>query len=151
MEGMNHDEPRGLAISADGYTLVPSSVELTPGTTTPVTFKVIGNDGKPVKSYTVLHDRELHLIVVRRDLTGFQHLHPTRAASGTWSVPLTVAFAGVYKAFVNFQPAGQVMPMPMTLAVDLMASGGQYRLYLDFKAADVVRTAEFTVVAPRTK
>ena len=60
---------------------------------------------------------------MRRDLTGYQHLHPTRAASGTWSVPLGVSSAGVYQAFANFQPAGQPTPMPMTLAVDLMASG----------------------------
>jgi len=120
---MNHDGPQGLAVSADGYTLVPSSAELTPGTTSPLAFKVIGKDGKPVKSYTVLHDKELHLIVVRRDLTSYQHVHPTRAASGTWSVPLSVASAGVYKVFANFQPSGQVMPMPITLAVDLMASG----------------------------
>ena len=123
MEMMDHDGPQGLAVSADGYTLVPSSVELTPDTTAPFTFRVIGNDGKPVKAYDSLHDKELHLIVVRRDLTGYQHLHPTRAASGTWSVPLGVSSAGVYKAFANFQPAGQPMPMPMTLAVDLMASG----------------------------
>ena len=117
MERMDHGGPQGLAVSADGYTLVPSSTELTPGTTSAFAFKVIGKDGKPVKSYTVLHDKELHLIVVRRDLAGYQHVHPTRAASGTWSVPLAVASAGVYKAFANFQPSGQAMPMPMTLAV----------------------------------
>ncbi len=50
MERMDHDGPQGLAVSADGYTLVPSSTELTPGTTSAFAFKVIGKDGKPVKS-----------------------------------------------------------------------------------------------------
>jgi len=36
----------------------------------------------------------MHLIVVRRDLTGYQHLHPTRDPQGTWSVPLALAAAG---------------------------------------------------------
>ncbi|MEK8109242.1 hypothetical protein NKG94_40115 [Micromonospora sp. M12] len=36
----------------------------------------------------------MHLIVVRRDLTGYQHLHPTMAKDGTWSVPLTLAQPG---------------------------------------------------------
>lgn len=36
-------------------------------------------DGKPVKAYTVLHDNELHLIVVRHDLTGYQ-LRPSDGA-----------------------------------------------------------------------
>lgn len=120
---MNHDAPQGLAVSASGYALVPSKTSLTPGTTAPFTFKVVGKDGKPLKAYTPFHEKELHFVVVRRDLTDYQHVHPTRAASGTWSVPLAVAAAGVYKAFASFQPAGQPMPMPVTLAVDLMASG----------------------------
>jgi len=58
--------------------------------------------------------------VVRRDLTGYQHLHPARAADGTWSVPLRLAEAGTYKAFADLQPAGAAMPM--TLA-DLSVPG----------------------------
>jgi len=134
MERMNHDSPQGLAVCADGYTLAPSITSLTTGTTAPFGFKVIGKDGKPVKAYTPFHEKELHLVVVRRDLTGYQHLHPTRAANGTWSVPLAVASAGVYKAFITFQPAGQTMPMPVTLAVDLMASG-------DFSAVPLPKPA----------
>jgi len=244
---MDHDAPQGLAVSADGYTLVAAETMLSAGAAAPFAFKVTGHDGKPVKSYTLLHEKELHFIVVRRDLTGYQHLHPTRGASGTWTIPLALPSAGVYKAFASFQPAGQPMPMPITLAVDLMASGqftavplpkptpsasiddytvklagkvvvgasmltftvarsgkpvalqpylgayghlvalrvgdlaylhvhpedtpgqdgppaggrvtfhapiptaGQYRLFLDFKAGDVVRTAEFTAVARPAK
>ena len=37
---------------------------------------------------TATHTKRMHLIVVRRDLTGFQHLHPEMAADGTWAVPL---------------------------------------------------------------
>jgi len=136
---MDHDAPQGLAVSADGYTLSPSSTSLTPGTTAPFTFQVVGKDGKPLTSYSLLHEKELHFIVVRRDLVGYQHLHPTRDAGGTWSVPLTVASAGVYKAFANFQPTGQMMPMPMTLAVDLMASG-------EFTAAPLPAPAVTTTV-----
>lgn len=120
MEQMSHGGAQGLAVSADGYTLVPVATSLTPGVGRSFSFAVTGKDGKPLTAYVPLHDKELHLIVVRRDLTGYQHLHPTRAV-GKWSVKLAVPTAGVYKAFANFQPAGQAMPM--TLAVDLMASG----------------------------
>ena len=54
----------------------------------PFTFRITGPDGTPVTGYTPTHDKELHLIVVRRDLSGFQHVHPRMAADGTWSVPL---------------------------------------------------------------
>lgn len=123
MEPMSHGGPQGLAVSADGYTFAPATTALTPGAKKSFTFAITGKDGKPVTAYVPLHDKELHLIVVRRDMTGYQHLHPTRASSGSWNIPLVVATAGVYKAFANFEPGGQTMPMAMTLAVDLMASG----------------------------
>lgn len=120
---MPDDGPQGLAVSSDGYTLVPSKTSVVPGARSRFTFTVTDKDGRPVTTYDTLHDKELHLIVVRRDLVGYQHLHPTRSADGRWGVPLTVPSGGVYKAFANFQPAGLPMPMPITLAVDLMASG----------------------------
>jgi hypothetical protein len=61
----------------------------------------------------------MHLIVVRRDLTGFQHLHPTMAADGTWSVPVTLPDAGAYRVFADFS----VDETPHTLAGDLAVDG----------------------------
>ena len=48
----------------------------------------------------------LHLIVVRRDFVGYQHLHPALQPDGSWSVPLTLAAPGVYRAFADFDVAG---------------------------------------------
>ena len=42
----------------------------------PFAFQVTDPDGHPVTRYTEAHEKELHLIVVRRDLSGFQHVHP---------------------------------------------------------------------------
>lgn len=114
--------PQGLAVSADGYTLAPTQTILPTGKTTTFRFQILGPGGSALARYTQEHQRELHFIVVRRDLSGYQHLHPTRAVDGTWSVPLRLPAAGSYKAFADFQPAGAVMPL--TLAVDLSAAGG---------------------------
>lgn len=119
---------QGLAVAADGYTLVPTTAVLHTGATTSFSFRILGPDGTPLTGYTLEHERELHFIVVRRDLTGYQHLHPTRASDGTWNVPLRLPGAGAYKAFVDFQPAGAAMPL--TLAVDLLAPG-------DFQPTDL--------------
>ena len=43
-------------------------------------FRVLGPDGRAVTGVDVEHERPMHLIVVRRDLTGYQHLHPTLGA-----------------------------------------------------------------------
>ena len=49
----------------------------------------------------------MHLIVVRRDLTGFQHLHPTQRADGTWTTPLRLDEAGSYRVFADFSHDGE--------------------------------------------
>ena len=55
-----------------------------------------------MRDFDVEHTKRMHLIVVRRDMTGFQHLHPTQAPDGTWSVPLTLRDAGSYRVFADF-------------------------------------------------
>ena len=64
---------------SDGYTLVPESTTLGSGT---FAFRITGPDGAAVTAFDVEHDKRLHLIVVRRDATGFQHVHPEMAADG---------------------------------------------------------------------
>jgi hypothetical protein len=64
----------------------------------------------------------MHLYLIRSDLTGFQHLHPTMAADGTWSATPTTVVAGSYRAYVQFVPhadaaAGAlVLSRPFTVA-----------------------------------
>ena len=113
--------PAGLQITEDGYRLQTLSPALTTGRPRPFLFRILGPGGEPVTGYTESHDRDLHLIVVRRDLTGFQHLHPVLAADGTWSVPLAVPAAGQYRVFADFRPAGH--ERGLTLGADVPALG----------------------------
>ena len=113
--------PAGLQVSEDGYRLLPLTGQLSTRSPQSFQFRVLGPDSTPVTAYTTSHDKDLHLIVVRRDLSGFQHLHPSRAADGTWSVPLAVAAPGQYRVFADFQPAGR--PDGLTLGADVPAPG----------------------------
>jgi hypothetical protein len=115
------DQPAGLASSRGGYTLTPTASTLPTGTPTDFTFRITGPDGAAVTDFAVEHEKRMHLIVVRRDTSGFQHLHPEMAPDGTWRVPLTVATPGTYRAFADFTPAAGT---PTTLGVDLAAPGG---------------------------
>jgi hypothetical protein len=111
------DQPGGLASSRGGYTLTPTDSMPTAGT---FSFTITGPDGAPVTDFDVEHDKRMHLIVVRRDTTGFQHVHPEMAADGTWSVPLTLPAGGSYRAFADFTPTGGAS---LTLGTDISVPG----------------------------
>lgn len=110
----------GLVATAAGYTLVPQRTTFDPRTPAEFAFTVTGSDGRPVSAFDVLHDRQLHLIVVRRDAAGFQHLHPALGPDGVWRVPLTLPAAGVYRAYADFVPTGGPA---LTLGTDLFSPG----------------------------
>ncbi|GIE92732.1 hypothetical protein [Paractinoplanes rishiriensis] len=112
--------PAGLQVSEGGYQLLPLTGELSTGEPRPFQFRIVGPDGTPVTAYTTSHEKDLHLIVVRRDLSGFQHVHPRLAADGTWSIPLAVATPGQYRVFADFRPAGHD---GLTLGTDIPAPG----------------------------
>jgi hypothetical protein len=87
----------------------------------PLRFTVTGPDGMPVTEYQTEHDKELHLIAVRRDLTDFQHVHPVRDPDGTWNVPLDLPSAGEYRVFADFTPVGH--DGGLVLGADLSVPG----------------------------
>ena len=76
------DEVPGLASTRDGLRLRIDRSRYEPGSDERVGFTVLGEDGEPYAEYEVEHEREMHLILVRRDLEGFQHLHPRQAPTG---------------------------------------------------------------------
>jgi hypothetical protein len=113
--------PGGLMVSQDGYTLDLEPRRLTPSASARIDFRILGPDGRPVTRYTRKHGKDLHLIAVRGDLTGFQHVHPRLAPNGTWTVPLTLSRAGGYRVFADFTPAGR--SEGLTLGADLSVAG----------------------------
>ena len=116
------DLPGGLMVSQDGYTLAVGQRQLPAAAKAPVQFQILGPDGLPVIRYTTAHGKDLHLIVVRRDLTDFHHVHPQLDAAGTWTVPLDLSDAGVYRLFADFTPADR--DDNPTLGADLSVTGG---------------------------
>lgn len=114
----------GTAAAAGGYSFVPSGTTFPAGTGRTFTFRIQGPDGRPVTRFAIVHDRPLHLIVVRDDLSGFQHLHPTMAGDGTWSIALTLPEPGHYRAYADYVAIdARGVPAAAVLGVDLTAPG----------------------------
>ena len=119
-----HTVPAGLQTVEDGYRLEPLSPALSTTAPQPFRFRILGPDGGSLTRYTTDHEKDLHLIVVRRDLSGFRHVHPELGPDGVWAIPLAVAAPGQYRVFADFVPAGR--PDGLTLGVDVPAPG-EYR------------------------
>lgn len=116
------DVPRGLQVSERGYTLALSE-RTAPTGPYPLRFRVLGPDARPVTAYETTHEKQLHLIVVQRDLSDYRHLHPTRDAAGTWTAPVDLR-AGAYRVFADFQAAGEAEAL--TLGADLIVPGSSH-------------------------
>lgn len=85
----------------------------------PVRFTVRDGADRAVTRFTVRHDKRLHLIAVREDFSGFQHVHPTMAADGTWSADLDLVGGG-HRFFADFQEEGAEVAVAQA---DLVVSG----------------------------
>ena len=110
---------RGLGISQDGLRLAVDTPAFDRARTGTLRFRILDRRGTTVRDFDLEHTKRMHLIVVRRDLTGFQHLHPVQDETGAWSTPLRLTQPGSYRVFADFARA----ETPVTLASDLTVDG----------------------------
>ena len=110
----------GLAVSQDGLTLEPVRTLFTTGDSARFAFCIVDERGRALRDeFELESEREMHLIVVRRDTATYEHLHPRREPDGTWTVDLELSRPGTYRVFADFQVDGR----QRTLATDVFAPG----------------------------
>jgi hypothetical protein len=131
---------RAARPSSGGYAVAAATTRFDAGRTRRFAFRILDRDGTPVTEFRRAHEKLLHLIVVRRDLTEYQHLHPTLARDGTWSIRLSLPRAGRYRAFMDIATDRG----PFTLNLDLRASGRSADAPLPAPSA-VASTGPYTV------
>ncbi|HZG36650.1 MAG TPA: hypothetical protein VEY87_12470 [Gaiellaceae bacterium] len=118
-EGHADAAPAGLAVAERGFRLVAERTELRGGRGEEFVFRIL-DEGRTVRDFDVEHERRLHLVVVKRELDVFLHLHPEQRRDGSWVTRLQLPADGVYRAFADFTSAGE----RRTLGIDLFARGG---------------------------
>ncbi len=111
--------PGGLMVSQNGYTLALSNDTSVAGDDRPLTFTITGPDGSPVTDYDVEHEKKLHLIAIRRDFSGFQHVHPSLDDDGVWTTDLDLT-PGTWRIFADLKASGADA---LTLGTDLAVTG----------------------------
>ena len=119
MSPAEQSRTNGLASVAAGYSFVPARTTLAAGETSEFRFRILDDQGRAVRKVDVDGGVRVHLIVVRRDFVGYQHLHPTLRRDGSWSVPLELSAPGTYRAYADFEIHGK----KTVLGHDLFAPG----------------------------
>ncbi len=123
--GGEHDEhgpaspAGGVSSTQDGLRLATTDTQLTAGRPGRFAFRIVDDRNRTIRAFETEQGRRMHLVVVRRDLRHFQHLHPVQAASGGWSTQLRLPVAGIYRAYADFRSGGK----RMTLGVGVVAPG----------------------------
>jgi hypothetical protein len=103
---VTEEEPAasGLEMTGESMQIKVLTDSVQAGVPVTFAFQILQYDGTPLMKYKPEHDKLLHMIVARRDLTNFQHVHPNLGPDGVWRIPLTFAEAGEYKVFADFFP-----------------------------------------------
>ncbi|MBC7965194.1 MAG: hypothetical protein H7Z17_04635 [Fuerstia sp.] len=70
-------------------------------------LQIQGDDLTPIRTFDVVHEKLVHLIVVRDGLDEFAHLHPEVDATGNLTVDYVFPKSGTYRLFADHQPQGQ--------------------------------------------
>jgi hypothetical protein len=111
--------PPGLAVAEGGLRLELTDDRVDRGARRPLAFRIVDAHGRTVRDFDVAHEKRMHFIVVRRDLDGFQHLHPEMAADGTWTTDVDLREGGTYRVFADFERGG----VKTTLGADVHVPG----------------------------
>jgi hypothetical protein len=134
----------GLSVAADGYRLVAETTDLAVGEPAPFRFRIVDDtddatraSGEAVTDFEQTHERDLHLIVVRQDLTAFQHVHPAVGPDGTWTIDLSVLEPGAYRIYTEFRPAGASSSTVLSTAAFAPGASAPVPLGQDARVATV--------------
>ncbi len=85
-------------------------------------FSIVDDQGNTLKNFEITHTKLMHVIVARKDLAYFQHVHPEfDQATGVFTFKdLTFPADGEYRIFADFAAAGgqmDSMGMPLTTTI----------------------------------
>jgi hypothetical protein len=122
----------GLHAQLAGLRLAPLSRTLAAGASTTWRFRIIGCDGNPIRHFDRDNTKLLHLIVVRTDLSGYQHVHPVLGGDGTFTIALSTPRPGTYRAITDFVVDGR----KYVLGTNLTAPGRARNIPLPAAALD---------------
>jgi hypothetical protein len=77
----NHNESKDNKAKTNQVTITPST-NLVAGKPQPLMVQVLSAEGKAIEQFDIQHEKLMHLILVRNDLSYFTHLHAESISKG---------------------------------------------------------------------
>jgi hypothetical protein len=145
-----------------------SSTTPKPKTDTTVTIQIEDQNSKSVNKFDINHEKKMHLIVVSKDLSYFDHIHPEYKENGKFEVATQFPAGGDYKMIADYVPTGSTAtsksswvkvegaaPAPAGIVPDAekirTVDGKEVTLSIDHLMAGMDLTLTFHMVDDKTK
>jgi len=88
-----------------------------------VTVQLTDAYGAAVSDFEIVHEKKLHLVIVREGLDKFTHIHPEPGPQGTMVTAMTFPEGGTYYFYADFTPRdGQAVTLMAELRIEGEAS-----------------------------
>jgi hypothetical protein len=107
----------GLTADASGFRFAAATSSLAAGQPASFQFRILGTNGQPVTAFEPDQTKLMHFYLIRSDLTGFQHTHPSMSTDGTWTAPLAPTQPGTYRTYTSFittNTSGKTVPLVLS-------------------------------------
>jgi major membrane immunogen (membrane-anchored lipoprotein) len=167
-KGMNHGDMKSPSEKDNSNVEFSFNGNPESGKQIPLNIQVKNKDGQPIMDFEVEHEKLMHLIVVSKDLSYFDHIHPEYKGNGLFTVTPNFPSGGEYKLFADFTPKGESKTVkstvvtvagnkekatPLTEDKELtnVVDGKEVTLKFDHLMAGMDLTMTFTIKDAKTK
>ena len=145
-----------------------SSNKITPNQDTTITINIKDKTGKPIDKFDTVHEKQMHFIIVSKDLSFFNHIHPDYKGNGVFTVTTQFPTAGQFKVIADITPTGMgamnksqwisvqgEMPAEQAIKPDAaltkVVDGKEVTLAIDHLMANMELNLNFTITDAQTK
>ena len=145
-----------------------SSNKIMPNQDTTITINIKDKTGKPIDKFDTVHEKQMHFIIVSKDLSFFNHIHPDYKGNGEFTVTTQFPTAGEFKVIADITPTGMgamnksqwisvqgEMPAGQSIEPDAaltkVVDGKEVTLSIDHLMANMELNLNFNITDAQTK
>lgn len=107
-----------------------------------ITMTIKDKQGISATSFTVVHEKQMHLLAISKDLSSFQHLHPEYRGDGIFVAKMQFPKAGNYKLFADFMLEGSTQQLA-TFEIETLGEKAKESIEQDRELKKTVKDLHF--------